>query len=81
MAFIKPIISIQKKEAQRLSFCISIPKKELKKAVDRNKLKRRIRVIMASFPKKPLLVKIFVRKQALYVSYSELHDIIKTQYD
>ena len=81
MAFIKPIISIQKKKAESLSFYIVIPKKELKKAVDRNKIKRRIRYILNEFPKKPLFLKIFVTKQALYIPYYQLRDIIQTQYD
>lgn len=81
MAFVKPIISIQKKKAESLSFYIVIPKKELKKAVDRNKIKRRIRSILGELPKKPYFLKIFVTKQALYIPYSKLHDIIQAQYD
>ena len=81
MAFVKPIISIQKKKADRLSFCIIIPKKEIKNAADRNKLKRRIREIITSFSKKQYNLKIFVTKQALYTQFSEIQAIIKAQYD
>lgn len=81
MAFVKPVISIQKKKAESLSFYIVIPKKELKKAVDRNKIKRRIRSILGKLPEKPYFLKIFVSKQALYIPYFQLHDIIQAQYD
>jgi ribonuclease P protein component len=81
MAFVKPIISIQKKKAESLSFYIVVPKKELKNAVDRNKIKRRIRSILNKLPKKPYFLKIFITKQVLYISYSQLHDIIQAQYD
>jgi ribonuclease P protein component len=81
MAFVKPPISIQKKKAQSLSFYIVIPKKEIKKAVDRNKIKRRIRVVLQKVPKKPLQLKIFVTKQALYLPYSQIHAIIQAHYD
>lgn len=81
MAFIKPIISIQKKKAESLSFYISIPKKEVKKAVDRNKLKRRIRNSILSLSKKPYNLKVFVTKQALYTTFSKIQAIIQAQYD
>lgn len=81
MAFIKPPISIQKKKAESLSFCIIVSKKEIKNAVDRNKIKRRIRGIFSKLPQKPYNVKVFVTKQALYVPYSQIHAIIQTQYD
>lgn len=81
MAFIKPPISIQKKKAESLSFYIVIPKKEIKKAVDRNKLKRRIRAILQAMPKKSYNFKIFVTKRALYLPYSQIHAIIQAQYD
>lgn len=81
MAFIKPTISIQKKKAESLSFYIVISKKELKKAVDRNKIKRRIRSILKELPQKQLSLKVFVTKQALYLPYSQLRDIIQAQYD
>ena len=81
MAFIKPIISIQKKKAESLSFYINIPKKEIKNAVDRNKMKRRIRSIFENIPEKPYNLKIFVTKQALYASYSQIQAIIEAQYD
>lgn len=81
MAFIKPPISIQKKKAESLSFYIVISKKEIKNATDRNKLKRRIRTTLQNLPKKPLFLKIFVTKQALYLPYSQIHAIIQAQYD
>lgn len=81
MAFTKPPISIQKKKAESLSFCIVIPKKEIKNAVDRNKIKRRVRAILQAIPQKPYDLKIFVTKQALYLPYSQIHAIIQAQYD
>ena len=81
MAFVKPVISIQKKKAESLSFYIVISKKELKKAVDRNKIKRRIRFILKELPQKQLSLKVFVTKHALYLPYSQLRDIIQAQYD
>jgi len=81
MAFTKPPISIQKKKAESLSFYIVIPKKEIQKAVDRNKMKRRIRCILQVIPKKPYNLNIFVTKQALYLPYSKIHAIIQAQYD
>lgn len=81
MAFVKPPLSIQKKKAESLSFCIVISKKEIKKAVDRNKMKRRIRFCLQQLPKKHLNLKIFVTKQALYLPYSQIHAIIQAQYD
>lgn len=81
MAFIKPSISIQKKKADSLSFCIVIPKKEVKNAVDRNKLKRRIRQVILSLPEKHYNLKIFATKKAIYARFSEIHAIIKAQYD
>lgn len=81
MAFVKPPLSIQKKKAESLSFCIIIPKKEIKNAVDRNKIKRRIRSVLQDIPQKPYNLKIFVTKQALYVSYLQIHAIIQAQYD
>jgi ribonuclease P protein component len=81
MAFIKPLISIQKKKAESLSFYIVIPKKEIKNAADRNKMKRRIRTIFQIIPQKPYSLKIFVTKQALYLPYSQIQAIIQAQYD
>lgn len=81
MAFIKPTISIQKKKASSLSFSITIPKKEIKNAVDRNKIKRRVREIIRSLPVKNLSLRVFVSKAALYKQFSEIKDIIVSQYD
>lgn len=81
MAFVKPPISIQKKKAESLSFYIIIPKKEIKSAVSRNKLKRRIRSVLKVLPQKTYGLKIFVTKQALYLSYLQIHAIIQNQYD
>ena len=81
MAFIKQPISIQKKKAESLSFYIVIPKKEIKNAVDRNKMKRRIRSCLSELTQKPYSLKIFVTKQALYLPYSQIHAIIQHQYD
>lgn len=81
MAFIKPSISIQKKKAESLSFSIIIPKKEIKNAVDRNLIKRRLREIIKSLPSKNVSLKIFVSKSALHKQFSEIKDIIVSQYD
>lgn len=81
MAFVKPIISIQKKKAESLSFDIIVSKKELKRAVDRNKVKRRIRTIIQGLPKKPYNLKIFTTKGVRKARYSEIHAIIKAHYD
>ncbi len=81
MAYQKPPVVVQKKKAESLSFYISIPKKEIKNAIDRNKLKRRIRVILQNLDKKPCTIKIFVSQAALHTPFSQLQDIIKAQYD
>lgn len=81
MAFVKPIILIQKKKAESLSFDIVTPKKELKRAVDRNKVKRRVRAVIQSLPQKPYSLKIFTTKGARKARYSEIHAIIKAHYD
>jgi ribonuclease P protein component len=81
MAFVKPIISIQKKKGESLSFDIVTSKKELKRAVERNKVKRRIRASIQSLPKKPYHLKIFTTKGAGKARYSEIHAIIKAHYD
>lgn len=81
MAFVKPVVLIQKKKGESLSFDIITPKKELKRAVDRNKVKRRIRASIQSLPKKPYNLKIFTTKGARKARYSEIHAIIKAHYD
>lgn len=79
MAYHKPAVLVQKKKAQSLSFYIAVPKKEIPLAVNRNKVKRRIRVILKENIKEPCIVKVHVSKQAIYLPFYQLQDIIKSQ--
>ena len=73
-------VSIRIKKAAKPYFYIVIPKKELKRAVDRNVLKRRIRSIFQRLSIcDGLQITCFVKKDALKKTYVELQGIIHSQ--
>lgn len=75
-----PCVSIRIKKAAKPYFYIVIPKKELKRAIDRNVLKRRIKSIFQQFPTRDgLQITCFVKKEALKQTYVELQGIIQSQ--
>jgi len=73
-----PLVSIQIKKAEKPCFHISISKKEIKRAVDRNILKRRIRFVTRKYVSTGK-VTCFVKKNALLLTFSELQGIIQSQ--
>ncbi len=72
-------VSIRIKKAEKPYFRIHVSKKELKRAVDRNKIKRRIRAICKDIVQKTLTIDVFVKKQALYISFQDLKNMIQSQ--
>ena len=73
-----PIVSIRIKKAEKPCFRISISKKDVKRAVDRNLLKRRIRFITQHHVLQGE-VTCFVKKGALLITFNQLQGIIQNQ--
>jgi len=73
-----PVVSIRIKKAEKPYFRINISKKEIKHAVDRNTLKRRIRFITQQYIPQGE-VTCFVKKGALLITFTKLQGIIQSQ--